>query len=208
MDARVDETDQPKLATIGYIAPVRQPFAWLPAALVLVSVVAVVIACMLAMLEVFFVAMLLGSLLLMFVMPTLVPRPRFRWVNPDGSNSHEFVSHTPPKSPWSLLDQSRLDGDFRNEIISDPNLGNLKTLYTPKTWVAKLLGQKVFEVRRIRGRRRLEAVAANPELAGVRFEVVADPRLHPDTIERLVEKFATGQDQRQVYGYVLARGSG
>lgn len=189
-----------ELVTIGYIAPTRRRFGWLPAAMLVSAALATLLLIAIQAPEFFCL-----GLALMFV-PGIIalrilPRAIFRWVNADGTNSHHFVSPAPMRM---AAFEVRIHS-FRNEEIDDPHLGTLATLYTEKTWTAKLGEEKVFEIRRIRGHKRLKALAANPALKGMRLEVRADLRLHPDTIERLVEKFVTGQDPRQVQGYVRAQ---
>ncbi|MBV6458281.1 MAG: hypothetical protein HONBIEJF_01407 [Fimbriimonadaceae bacterium] len=206
MSAQPDVVEQAKLVTIGYIAPVRRPLAWLPAAIIAVAVVTTWSLSMQMGAFSFMVATLCGVLGGLLCLPRFLPLRRFRWVDAKGDNPHDFVSRAPVKTVWAVIDQRRLDEGYRNEVLTDPYLGPLQSLYTNKTWSARAGDRKVFEVRRLRGRRKLAALADRPAFDGVRFEVVADPRLHPDTVERLVEKFATGHDQRQVYGYVLSKG--
>lgn len=139
---------------------------------------------------------------------TVIDYPRtFTWANPDATNRHDFRPSSPRKAVPSGLGRSSFDDlkrRFEAAVIEDPNVGQIRCSFHDSLLRGDVGGKAVFEVRRITDGAEIARLDANPVTRGMRLQVLADPALHPDTVERLVEKFAISLDSWQVYGHMLA----
>lgn len=127
----------------------------------------------------------------------------FVWVDADGGNRHRFR----PSGYRAVLHGTAASfeaakSNFEKESFEDPKLGEIRCDYGNERWQATAQGVTVFTIRKLWKDSDLAEIEGRPSTAGMRMEVLSDPRLHPDTIERLVEKFAASHDRRQQLGFV------
>ncbi|MBV6458283.1 MAG: hypothetical protein HONBIEJF_01409 [Fimbriimonadaceae bacterium] len=139
---------------------------------------------------------------------SVIDWPRtFTWANPDATNRHDFRPASPRKAAPTGLGRAKFDDlkrRFETTIVEDPNVGPIRCSFADSLLRGEVGGKAVFEVRRITDDSQIALLDANPNTAGMRLQILADPALHPDTVERLVETFAISFDSWQVYGHMLA----
>ncbi|MBV6458282.1 MAG: hypothetical protein HONBIEJF_01408 [Fimbriimonadaceae bacterium] len=130
-------------------------------------------------------------------------RDRCVWVDANGKNRHSFRPRQYRSSVvLDLTTSQKAKADFRQERFTDPHVGEIQCDYGEERWQALAGGQVVFMIRKIWKDSELAAVEGCLSTVGMRHAVLADPRLHPNTVERLVEKFAVAHHHSQINGYI------
>ncbi|MBV6458280.1 MAG: hypothetical protein HONBIEJF_01406 [Fimbriimonadaceae bacterium] len=137
-------------------------------------------------------------------------RKRLLWIGVDGSNRHPFAVHAEPVAWWRHLAVVHLTNEvvwteFLVQPIMDPNLGELQCNFIkdePAAWSGQEL---VFRIQNKPTQLPAKVEPASLKAWKGERRVLADPRLHPDTVEALVERYVLTRDEGAKRNYMINR---
>lgn len=134
----------------------------------------------------------------------------WQWIGPDGSNRHRFVVRPEPVVWWkhlSVIHPNNPDvwTEFLLQPIVDPHLGELRCDFHSSDASAWRENEVVFRIQA-----KPQQIPKKVERNSLRTwkgerRVLADPLLHPDTIEALVERYVLSGNETAMRNYKINR---
>jgi len=135
--------------------------------------------------------------------------PRWRWSDAGGANRHLFVGRMESLPLRGWLRKTPRDTwpweTYLQQPIWDPNMGQIECDFRYEDSTASAGCETVFRIQR--KPKRIPRGIPGDALAKWHgtFRVLADARLHPDTMEALVERFVLKKNDLAARAYLINR---